>query len=149
MVAARAAIAMVLGGLLAACSHHHDPAPAADAPPSQDGVYDVTRTVTAGDLTAPDFQIADTYTITIANGMIQSSIDSGAATDIVRTDDELMFNSQETWTSSQGSGAVTLAYDLQVPADGTMTGSVDASVVCASPAATYYFTLSICGTKRP
>ena len=60
-----------------------------------------------------------------------------------------MFISGETWPSPEGAGAARLSYDLDVPGDGTVSGTIAAQIVFDQPSGFYDFdyVLSANGSK--
>jgi hypothetical protein len=120
----------------------------ADNGTSRDGMYQATRAVTQSE-PSPDFDIAESVTITIVGLEIEVSTSSFRARDVVLDGSQLTFSAGETWTSPAGDGAATLAYDLRLPDDGTLSGIVNARVVFHTPTSGHDFDyqLSISGTK--
>jgi hypothetical protein len=110
------------------------------------GSYAATRTVTYGD-PSPDFQVPLDVLVTIERMSVDTS-SGDQPTNLMISGTKVTFSEIETWPSPEGAGGASLDYTLDVPGDGTLSGTIAARVIFDQPPifADFDYTLSIEGS---
>jgi len=104
------------------------------------GTFHATRTVTMSD-PSPSFQFASEIDLAFTADNVTVST-SSFSTPYAVDGTIVSFDAGETWPSSEGAGAANLTYHVEIDSQGSLTGTIDGTVIYDPPGGAFDFDYS-------